>query len=278
MQTSATVARSGFISELFAGVGFLRRGFGMWITSPKLMLLGAIPAVIVGAIYVAGIVTLFLNIDSVAAWITPFANDWTEAVRTVVRLAATLAIVVVGMLLAAYTFVAVTLAVGDPFYERIWKQVEVRLGDAPPELELGVWRSIGKAVGDAIRLLIPAIGVGLLVFACGLIPLVGSPIAIVLGALFGGWLLVVELTGFAFDARGFTVSQRRRALRVRRPRSLGFGIVTYLLFLIPTAAVVVMPAAVAGAAMLSRDALAAAGTTAARPSSESRPSTPSKEI
>jgi CysZ protein len=266
MQTAAAPPRSGFLSELFAGVGFLRRGFGIWLTSPRLMLLGAIPAFIVGLIYVAGIVTLFFNIDALAVWITPFANDWVDAAQTVTRLAATLAIVVGGVLLAAYTFVAVTLAVGDPFYERIWKQVEVRLGDAPPELELGFWRSAGKAIGDAIRLLIPAIGVGLLIFACGFIPLVGSIIALTLGAILGGWLLVVELTGFAFDARGFTVSQRRRALRQSRPRSLGFGLVTYLLFLIPTAAVFVMPAAVAGAAMLSRDAMAVAGTTAARPS------------
>ena len=97
-----------------------------------------------------------------------------------------------------------------------------------------------------------------MVFACGLIPIVGSPLALTLGAIFGGWLLTVEMTGFAFDARGFTLSQRRRTLRRLRARTMGFGIATYLLFLVPIAAVIVMPSAVAGAAMLSRDALARA--------------------
>ncbi|PRY68321.1 CysZ protein [Glaciihabitans tibetensis] len=265
MQATSPTVPAGFVSELFAGVGYLGRGFGMWVTSPRLMLLGAIPALIVGTIYLAAIIFLVVNLDPVATWMTPFANDWDETARTVIRVAATLAIVVVAVLLAAYTFAAVTLVVGDPFYERIWRAVETRLGDAPADLNLGVWRSMLKAIGDGIRLLIPAIGVGILVFFCGLIPLVGTPIALTLGAVFGGWLLVVELTGFAFDARGFSVKNRRRALKVRRARSLGFGMATYLLFLVPVAAVVVMPSAVAGAAMLSRDTLAASGDTAARP-------------
>jgi CysZ protein len=265
MQATSPSTKPGFVSELFSGVGYLARGFGMWLTSPRLMLLGAIPALIVGAVYLTAIILLVVNLDPIAVWATPFADDWAETPRTVVRIAATLAFVVVAVLFAAYTFAAVTLAVGDPFYERIWKAVEVRLGDAPPELDLGMWRSILKAIGDGIRLLVPAIGVGLLVFACGLIPLVGTPVALTLGAIFGGWLLVVELSGFAFDSRGFTVKNRRRALSQRRARSLGFGMATYLLFLVPVLAVVVMPSAVAGAAMLSRDALAASGQTAERP-------------
>ncbi|MCU1404780.1 MAG: hypothetical protein JWQ43_1083 [Glaciihabitans sp.] len=229
----------------------------MWATSPRLMLLGAIPALVVGAVYLVGIVLLALNVDAVATWITPFADGWDEPWRSLTRVAATLALVVLAVLLVAYTYAAVTLLVGDPFYERIWRAVEVRLGDAPADPETGVWRAIGRAIGDGLRTLVPAIGVGLLVFLCGFLPLVGSLLAIVLGAIFGGWLLVVELTGFAFDARGHTLAERRRSLGANRARSLGFGIVTYLLFLVPIAAVVVMPTAVAGAAMLSRDALQA---------------------
>ena len=45
-------------------------------------------------------------------------------------------------------------------------------------------------------------------------------------------------------------------LGARRPLILGFGVATWLLFLVPLGAVVVMPAAVAGATMLSRDVLA----------------------
>ena len=250
---------------LFAGMGYLRRGFGMWITSPRLMLLGAIPAVIVGVVYVVGIVLLAINVDGIATWLTPFANVWDESLRVALRFAVSAALVVASILLIAYTFAAVTLAVGDPFYERIWRSVESKLGDPPPELKVGVWRSIWRAIADAVRLVIPAIGIGLLVFVCGFIPLVGPFVAGLVGAVFGGWILAVELTGFAFDARGYTVRDRRRILAGHRSTTLGFGIVTYLLFLVPVAAVVVMPAAVAGAAMLSRAALAGAAVAPRHP-------------
>ncbi|MEC5184401.1 CysZ protein [Cryobacterium sp. MP_3.1] len=248
-------ARHGLVPDLLEGVGYLGRGFGMWITSPKLMLLGALPAVAVGAVYLVGIVLLLVNLTSIVTWATPFADGWAEPVILTTRVAAALVFVLVAALFVVYTFTAVTLIVGDPFYERIWRAVETNLGNPPTAPERGFWGSLGRAIGDGLRLLIPAVGVGLLLLACGFIPLVGPIMVAVLGALLGGWLLAVELTGFAFDARGFTVRERRRALRTRRGIALGFGAASYLLFLVPFFAIVAMPSAVAGAAMLSRDAL-----------------------
>jgi CysZ protein len=249
----AVTAAPGVVRSALTGVRYLGRGFGMWVTSPRLMLLGAIPALLVGIVYLAGIVFLIVNLDTVVIWATPFANGWAEPLAISTRVAAALVFVIVAALFVVYTFTAVTLVVGDPFYERIWREVEDRLGNAPAELKLSLMRAVGRAVGDGIRLLLPAIGVGILLLACGFIPVVGPLIGAVFGALFGGWLLVVELTGFAFDARGFTLRERRRALKSRRAVAVGFGAASYLIFLVPFAAVVAMPAAVAGAAMLSRD-------------------------
>ena len=251
----ATPARRGVVRDLLAGVGYLGRGFGMWITSPRLMLLGAIPALVVSALYLVGIVFLLINLDTIVIWATPFANGWADPWLVSTRVAAALILVVAAAVVVVYTFTAVTLTVGDPFYERIWRAVEVSLGNPPTEPDRGFWRSLGKAVGDGIRLLIPALGVGVLLLAGGFIPVVGPILAAVLGALVGGWLLCVELTGFAFDARGFSVPERRKALRARRGVAVGFGAACYLLFLVPFVAVVAMPSAVAGAAMLSRDTL-----------------------
>lgn len=246
-----TVAR-----EFFAGTGFLGRGLRMWVTSPRLMLLGAVPALIVGIVYLVGIVLLIANLESISALISPFAGNWGEPWRTGTRVVAAAAVAAAGILLLAYTFVAVTLVVGDPFYEGIWRAVESNLGDAPIEVKQGLLRSFFGSVFDALRLFIFAVLVAIMLLVCSLIPGLGQLIALVLGALFGGWILSVELTGFAFEARGFTLRQRRRMLGTHRARSLGFGVLTYLLFLIPGAAIVVMPAAVAGAALLSRDVLA----------------------
>ena len=248
--------------ELLAGAAFLGRGLRMWITSPRLMLLGALPAFIVGLVYLAGIVVLLVNLETIAVAISPFASGWDEPWRTGMRVVTGVAVAAAGILLLAYTFVAVTLLVGDPFYERIWRAVETSLGDAPVEPERGLVRSILRSVADGLRLVGLAVGAALMLLLFGFIPGLGQIVTIVLGALFGGWILALELTGFAFDARGFTLTQRTRMLRARRARSLGFGVLTYLLFLIPGAAVIVMPAAVAGAALLSRDVLEAEARTA----------------
>ena len=247
--------RRGLIPDLLAGLGYLGRGFGMWITSPRLMLLGAVPALVVGLVYLVGIVFLVVNLDTIVVWATPFASEWAEPLILSTRVAAALVFLIVAALFAVYTFTAVTLVVGDPFYERIWRAVETRLGGAPAELKQSLLRAVGRGILDGIRLLIPAVGVGILLLASGFIPLVGPIAVAVLGALFGGWLLVVELTGFAFDARGFSLRERRRALRSRRAVAIGFGAASYLLFLVPFLAVVAMPSAVAGAAMLSRDTI-----------------------
>ena len=228
----------------------------MWITSPRLMLLGAVPALIVGVVYAVGIVFLVINLNAIAEGATPFVNDWADPWRNAVRFAAAGVVVMGSVVLLAYTYVAVTLLVGDPFYERIWRAVESRLGDAPPERSVGVMRSLLRTIADAGRLLGPALLVAVVILLVGFIPVLGGLLAFGLGALFGGWILAVELTGLACDARGYTLQQRHRLLAGRRATTLGFGVATYLLFLIPFAAIVVMPSAVAGAALLSRDVLA----------------------
>ncbi len=52
-------------------------------------------------------------------------------------------------------------------------------------------------------------------------------------------------------------------LRARRPLTLGYGVASYLLFLIPGFTVFAMPAAVAGAIRLSREVLQLGGRSAA---------------
>jgi CysZ protein len=244
--------------EFLRGVADLGRGFGYWGSSPRLMLLGAIPAVIVGAVWVALFVLLITSVDGLVALLTGFADDWSAPLRSAVRIAIALAIVVLAIVVGALTFTAVVLTVGDPFYERISRRVEQRLGDPPVERDDPLLRGLLRAARDGFVLLLVSLVVGLASFLLGLIPLVGPVVGGVFGATVGGWFLAVELTGTAFDARGFRLGERRRVLGRSRARTLGFGVATWLLFLIPLGAVFAMPAAVSGATVLTRGALARA--------------------
>jgi CysZ protein len=239
-------------ARFLSGVRLLGSGLRMWITDPRIMLMGAIPALIVAVVYLAGFIALATNAEAIVDAVTPFARDWDETLRTVVRAAATVALVGVALLLVVYTFTAVTLAIGSPFYERISRKVEARLGGIDSPVELAFWPGLGRGILDGLRVLLATLGVALLLFGFGFIPLIGQTVVPVLGALAGGWFIALELSGFAFEARAITGTQKRRMLRADRATTLGFGVATYLVFFIPFSAVIMMPAAVAGGTMLAR--------------------------
>jgi CysZ protein len=245
--------------DLAGGVGDLLRGFGAWGASPRLMLLGALPAVIVGTVFVAVLVGLVLTMPAIVVALTPFAESWADVARETLRAVAQVALFLLAVVLLVLAYTAVTLAVGDPFYERIARRVEERAGNPPPERDEPLLRGIARAAREGLRLFAAGLLVSVLLLLVGLVPVAGPVLAAILGALLGGRLLTTELTGYAFEARGRTLTERRRALRSRRARATGFGAVTYLLFLVPFAAVVVMPAAVAGATLLAREVLGEEG-------------------
>ena len=247
--------------EFFTGVGMLFRGFATWRTAPGRMALGLIPAVIVAAAFTVGLVILALNIETIATSVTPFANSWDRAWRDIVRAAVAIAFLIAAILLISLTFTTVTLIVGQPFYELVWRHAESRFGEIPDSTP-GFWKSVGLGIASGLRMLVPTVLAGIALFALGLVPVVGALLSAALGAFVGGWFLARELTGLAFDARGLSFGERTAALRSRRALVLGYGTATYLLFLVPLGAIVVMPAAVAASVLVTRRVLDENATTA----------------
>ncbi|AWB94751.1 hypothetical protein DCE93_03005 [Agromyces badenianii] len=248
------------LRRFLSGAALLLRGFGFWGRRPGVMLLGLIPAAIVFVLVLTALVALGIQLPAIVEWATPFAERWDAFWTATLRIAIAAVTFAGAVLLAAVTFTALTLAVGDPFYERIWRAVEVELGGQVPDRGAGFWR----AAGDAVALIALGIVSALVVGLVGFVPLVGSVAAPVLGVVLSGWLLARELTSRAFEARGITSTARKAVLRGHRAQMLGFGVATQLCFMVPLGAVIAMPAAVAGSTMLARGALDAA---AARSSS-----------
>lgn len=252
---AATAAAAGPARQFLSGVGLLLRGLGMYARNPGLILLGIVPALISAALFVAAFVTLAYFATDLAALVTPFADGWSAGPRGLARTVAGLALLGVGGLLSVLLFTAVTLAIGDPFYEKISEWVERRCGGVPDAVEVPFWRSLRRSVADSIRLVAVSLLVGVPLFAAGFVPLLGQTVVPVLGALVGGWFLALELVGGPFYRRGMRLPDRRRALRAYRPQALGFGTAVFVAFLIPLGAVLLTPAAVAGATLLARRTL-----------------------
>ena len=252
-QVTAPVVGAG--NQFFSGVRLFLRGAGICFRNPRLMLLGMIPALIAGLLYLAAFVALAWNVADLAAWVTPFADDWSAGARGLARVVAGAALFGVGLLVGVLTFTTVTLVIGDPFYESISGQVERGCGGTPDEVETSFWTSLGRAIVDALRLIGLSVFFGVLLFVAGFIPILGQTVVPVLGAIVGGGLLALELTGSPFSRRGKLWAERRQVLRRNRNLALGFGVTVFVVFLIPLGAILFMPAAVVGAALLTRGCL-----------------------
>jgi CysZ protein len=213
-----------------------------------------VPGLISFVVVVAALGTLFYFLGDVAGAATWFADGWSPTARDLTRAFTQLAIGVGAVVIAVFTFTALTLTIGDPFYEEISKHIDDRLGGGPVE-EVPWRRTLVRNLADSLRLLAFSVVLGLVISCAGLIPFVGQSVVPIVGWIVGGWLLAVEISGVPFNRRGLRLRDRRRLLRANRALALGFGVPVFLIFLIPFVAVLVMPGAVAGATLMTRNVL-----------------------
>ncbi|WP_345751153.1 EI24 domain-containing protein [Microbacterium rhizophilus] len=234
--------------EFWRGVRTLVGGFGWWRRHPGVMAAGLIPAAIVFLVLAGALVALGLALPGLLEQLTPFADGWTPVAADLLRWLIGIALMGGALVLAVVTFTALTLLVGEPFYDRIWRSVERDLGGVVPDAPYGIRSSIGDAAGLLGKGLLSALCAGLV----ALIPVVGGIAGAVIGAALNGRVIADELSSRGLTARGLDASRRAALLRAYRARVLGFGVAVHVCFLVPFAAIAVMPAAVAGAALLGR--------------------------
>lgn len=246
--------------EILSGAAYVLRGLRTWGTAPRWMLLGLVPGAITAVAFGAGAFVLVTRIAAISDAIADALVGEDGWLSDAVQVVAALAVIGAAALIAIYTFTAITLLIGQPFFERLSREVDERAGHAGLEPSETLWRSLMRGVGEAARLALLTIPLAIALFLVGLLPVVGGAASFVLGAGFGGWFLALELTAYPLARRGHVaLSQRRAVLAAERPRVVGFGAATFLLFLLPLGAVAFMPASVAGATLLTGDLAAAAG-------------------
>ncbi|GHF94053.1 EI24 domain-containing protein [Streptomyces zaomyceticus] len=214
---------------------------------------GLLPGLVTLVLYTGALVGLGYGADDLVSWVTPFADDWTSPWLGIFRGTLTALVFAFGLFLAVITFTAVTLLVGQPFYESLSEEVDRSLGGEVPESGLPLWRELWISARDSLRVLLRVAFYGILLFACGFIPVIGQTVVPVIGFCVSGFFLAEELTAVAFQRRGVELKERLTLLRGRRMAVLGFGVPLTLAFLVPFVAVFLMPGAVAGATLMARD-------------------------
>ena len=219
------------------------------------MILGLVPALIAGVVLVAALAGIALGVHPAVVALTPFAEVWPDLWRDVFRTAVVVGVLIGAVFLALSLFVAVTLAIGDPFYEKIWAAVEEADGGPVPDAEYSFWRGLG----DALSLFARGVGASLVAAIAGFIPVAGVVLGPVVGALLTGRILADELTSRALTHRGLDAAQRRALTSRSSARLRGFGAAAYVLMLVPILSIVVMPTAVAGSTIAARRMLRISG-------------------
>ncbi|MFV0136206.1 EI24 domain-containing protein [Streptomyces sp. HMX87] len=243
--------------DLGAGSGHLLEGQRWVARHGKSYGFGLVPGLVTLVLYAAALVALALWGADAVTWATPFADDWSSPWPGLFRGFLTAVLFALALLLAVLTFTAVTLLVGQPFYESLSERVDrdVSPDGTAPESDLPLWRDLWISGRDSLRILARAALWGLLLFACGLIPVVGQTAVPVVGIFVTGFFLTEELTSVALQRRGVQLRDRLALLRSRKTLVWGFGTPLALAFLVPFAAVFLMPGAVAGATLLARELL-----------------------
>ncbi|MFF5492603.1 EI24 domain-containing protein [Streptomyces aquilus] len=243
--------------DLGVGFKYLLKGQRWVARHGKQYEFGLIPGLITLVLYGAALVSLAIWGDDFAGWATPFADDWSSPWAGLFRGLLTVVLWALALLLAVLTFTAVTLLIGQPFYESLSEKVDrdVSPDGTAPESDLPLWRELWISARDSLRILVRALLWGVLLFALGFIPFVGQTVVPVIGFFVTGFFLTEELVAVAMQRRGVELRDRLALLRSRKTLVWGFGTPLGLAFLVPFVAVFLMPGAVAGATLMARELL-----------------------
>ncbi|MEW2292704.1 EI24 domain-containing protein [Streptomyces sp. NPDC006743] len=243
--------------DLGVGFGYLLKGQRWMARHRRSYGFGLLPGLITLVLYAAALTALALWGTDAVGWATPFADGWPSPWLGLFRGFLTAVLFALGLLLAVVTFTAVTLLIGQPFYESLSEQVDrdASPDGTAPESGLPLWRELWISGRDSLRVLVRAALWGVLLFGLGFLPFVGQTVVPVIGFFVTGFFLTEELAAVALQRRDVDLRARLRLLRSRKTLVWGFGTPLGLAFLVPFVAVFLMPGAVAGATLLARDLL-----------------------
>ncbi|WP_406508781.1 EI24 domain-containing protein [Streptomyces sp. NBC_00212] len=242
--------------DLGAGFGYLVKGQRWAAGHGRSLGVGLLPGLITLVMYVGALVGLAYGADDFVDWATPFADGWSSPWLGLFRGFLAALVFALGLFLAVISFTAVTLLVGQPFYEKLSGDVDrAESGGEAPESGLPLWRELWISARDSLRILVRVALYGILLFGLGFVPVIGQSVIPAIGFCVTGFFLAEELTAVALQRRGMELRPRLALLRSRRLMVLGFGVPLALAFVVPLVAVFLMPGAVAGATLMVRDLL-----------------------
>ena len=229
-----------------AGLGCFARGAGL-ARSRALRRFAWMPMLVSLVVIVVLLVLGHAGIEVLREWLAARLPDWLDWLAAVLApVFHVLAVVVAGWM---FSFLAVLLA--SPFLGVLSARAEREAFGTGPDGDESAGLAISRAFAREARKLAYHLPRLAAVFGLTLVPVVNVAAPFFWFA-FGAWMLAVQFVDYAAENRGLAFGDTVALLRANRWAAFGFGAPVALLLAIPFAALVVIPAAVCGAALLWR--------------------------
>ncbi len=218
--------------ELVTGVRDVGRGLAALRAHPALWKWVAAPAIVTLLLLIAAVVGVVHAVGPVVGWAAAHLPGPLARIASPILTA----LVIVGLVAAALlVFTSIAGAVAGPFNERLSEHLEAELTGKPPgpfslrELVLGA--AVGAA--HALRRLLAALAGIALVFAVGLVPVVGTIAALGVAAWFAATAAAYDCYDAVFGRRAMAYRDKLAYLSRHRGRTLGLGLAVAGLLLVP---------------------------------------------
>ena len=186
-------------------------------------------------------------VHDVVEWIVGLVPGWLDWLGTPLSLL----LYILGIVMALWAFGFVSVLLASPFLGTLSARAEREAFGSGPDHHESVAGAMASALAREGRKLayhLPRLA-GL--FVLTLVPVVNIA-APLLWFAFGAWMLALHFVDYAAENRGLKLDDTIALLRANRWPAFGFGAVVALLMAVPFAALIVIPAAVCGGAMLWR--------------------------
>ena len=229
-----------------ASAGFHYFIYGWRLLLQRSLLPFVILPIAINTVLMIGLIWLFFaNIGGFLDYLLPTWLEWLSFV---------LIPLIFLLILVFFYFAFTTLAnfIAAPFNALLAEKVEQQLtGENLTEM------TFGQMLKDVPRMLkrewqkmwysIPRL---IALFALGFVPVLGQTVVPILAFVFGAWLLAIQYCDYPFDNHKISFARMRNALIEKRVMNFTFGTLVSLFTMVPFLNLVVMPAAVCGAAAM----------------------------
>lgn len=233
------------ITEFVQGASAPFRGAALLLREQELRRLALRPLLVNVAILIVGVPLLVWGATALARTLLHGVG----AGGVFVVAGEVLAVVGV-LLLTPVLFVVLGGIIAGPYNSRLALEIERRERGSVVEDTAGAIASARRSIGVELARLGRAILIYPMIWLLQFVPVVGWVLYPVVAFIFGANLLALDLSDPVFERHIPRFADRRKFVARHRARYLGFGLVSFLLALIPFVNLLVLPVCVAGATLL----------------------------